>query len=301
MKFAVTGGAGFIGSHLTNFLLKHDHEVIVIDNCINKKNKNLDTIKDSFEFHQVDVRDYEKLCLLLKNVDGIFHESGLTSVQDSFKHPDEYYSVNVQGSENIFKISQKLKIKTVFASSAAVYGPQTNVPIPENCLKNPANPYGQSKLDSENLVEKYKNNNKIIGLRYFNVYGPHQSSNYAGVIHNFLQKIREDKDLIIFGDGLQIRDFIHVDDVVLANYQAMKSSIDFGFFNIGSGNQTSIKDLAILMINISGKNLKIKFSPHSDGDVKLSQADILLAKNLLNWMPKTSLEDGLAELLSSTH
>lgn len=297
MKFVVTGGSGFIGSHITKFLLKKNHDVIVIDNFYHEKNSNLDDVKQFIEFHNVDIRNYEDLSSIIKNVDGIFHEAGLTSVQDSFKNPNEYHSVNVIGSENIFKISQQLEIKTVFASSAAVYGPQTNIPIKEDSEKNPVNPYGHSKLDSEKISEKYQENNKIIGLRYFNAYGPCQSIDYAGVIQKFLDNISKNENLSIFGNGLQVRDFIHVDDIVEANYHAIKSSKDFGFFNIGSGTSISIKELANLMIELSGKNLKIQYKELPQGDVKLSQADIKLAKQFLNWEPKISIKEGLKNLL----
>ena len=237
MKFVVTGGAGFVGNNLVKLLVKNGHQVTVIDNLHKGKKENLDKVIDKIEFLNLDIKDYDSMEKNMQDVDGVFHQAALTVVQDSFKIPEEYHNVNVKGTENIFKIAQKNNFKVVYASSSSVYGHQENVPILENYEKKPINPYGQTKLDDEELAKKYgKQGVKIIGLRYFNIFGKGQTLEYAGVITKFLDRIKERKAPIIFGSGSQIRDFIHVEDVANANYLAMKSDVSNSHVNIGTGN-----------------------------------------------------------------
>ena len=294
MKYAVTGGAGFIGSHLTKNLVERGNEVIVIDNLNTGKKQNIEKISKKIDFFEVDIRDFSAIENILKNVDGIFHEAALASVQDSFRIPDEFFDVNVNGTENIFKIAKKLGIKVVYASSSSVYGNPISIPIKENDDKNPFNPYAKTKLEDDKLAEKYARNGlKVIGLRYFNVFGPGQSKEYAGVIKLFLERIQQGLPPLINGDGLQVRDFVYVDDVVNANILAMESDVDAGFFNIGTGNTISILDLATMIIKFSGLKLKPIHRQDVPGDVKATQADITKAKMMLKWKPTTSLKDWL--------
>ena len=294
MKYAVTGGAGFIGSHLTKNLVERGNEVIVIDNLNTGKKQNVEKISKKIDFFEVDIRDFSAIENILKNVDGIFHEAALASVQDSFRIPDEFFDVNVNGTENIFKIAKKLGIKVVYASSSSVYGNPISIPIKENDDKNPFNPYAKTKLEDDKLAEKYARNGlKVIGLRYFNVFGPRQSKEYAGVIRLFLERIQQGLSPLINGDGLQVRDFVYVDDVVNANILAMESDVDAGFFNIGTGNTISILDLATMIIKFSGLKLKPIHRPPVPGDVKATQADITKAKMMLKWKPTTSIENWL--------
>jgi len=200
----------------------------------------------------------------------------------------------VIGTENIFKIAKEYSLKVVYASSSSVYGNTEQLPIKENTERKPISPYGQTKLENELLAEKYyKLGTKILGLRYFNVFGKYQTLDYAGVITKFLENISNDKPPVIFGDGLQSRDFIFVKDVAKANLAAMLSRVDGGFFNIGTGKIVTIKELAKLMIKISGKHLEPVFGELRKGDIKSSQADITLVKKQLSWEPETSLEEGL--------
>ena len=297
MNFAVTGGTGFIGSHLVKYLVSQGHDVTVIDNQFRGRFSNLDGVHDKVNFVKLDILDYEKIKNILKNVDGIFHQAALTSVPESYEKEAEYKKVNVTGTENIFKIANEFQHKVVYASSSSVYGDIKKIPITEDFERKPINPYGLTKLDDEFLAEKYtKLGTQIIGLRYFNVYGIGQTLDYAGVITKFLDKINENKPPVIYGDGSQIRDFIFVKDVARANLSAMKSNVKKGFFNIGTGKSISIKDLANLMIKISGKSLEPIFEELPPGDVKLSKADISNSTNLLNWKPETSLEEGLKTL-----
>ena len=294
MKYAVTGGAGFIGSHLVKNLVEHGDEIIVIDNLNTGKKKNIEKFSEKIDFFEVDIRDFNAIEDILKNVDGVFHEAALASVQDSFRIPDEFFDVNVKGTENIFKIGKKLGIKVVYASSSSVYGNPIQVPIKESDGKNPFNPYAKTKLEDDELAEKYARNGlKVIGLRYFNVFGPGQSKEYAGVIKLFLERIQQGLPPLINGDGLQVRDFVYVDDVVNANMLAMESNVNGEFFNIGTNSVVSVLDLANMIIKFSGLKLKPIHRPPVPGDVKATQADITKAKMMLKWKPTTSIENWL--------
>jgi len=296
MNFIVTGGAGFIGSHIVEYLVEQNHTVTVIDNFHTAKLENLSRFRNKIEILNMDILDYEKLRSVVKNADGVFHEAALTLVQESFTKQKEYHDVNVMGTENIFKIAKEFGFKVVYASSSSVYGNTKKIPIKEDVERKPLNPYGNTKLEDEYLAEKYsKLGVSIIGLRYFNVYGPRQNIAYAGVITKFLENIANSKAPVINGDGLQIRDFVYVGDVAKANLMAMESKVNFAFVNIGTGTSLSINDLADIIVNASGLAIKPVHGPPLEGDVKDSQADVSLAKKLLDWKAEIKLEDWLNE------
>ena len=297
MKFVVTGGAGFIGSHLAKFLVKNNHEVLIIDNLIRGTLNNIDEIKDDVEFYKVDISNYNEIDAVVDSVDGIFHEAALASVPQSFKEPERYQEVNAIGSENIFKLGEKHNAKIVFASTSSVYGDQTKFPVNENAQTNPLNPYGQSKLEAEKFATKYASDGlKVIGLRYFNVFGIGQNPEYAGVIPKFIERISQNKPPIIEGDGNNIRSFTFVDDVVQANILAFQSNVNHEFINIASEDMTSINELAKMMIKMSGLDLKPIYDEPRKGDIKKSNADISKAKELLKWNTKITLEEGLKKI-----
>ena len=297
MKFVVTGGAGFIGSHLAKFLVKNNHEVLIIDNLIRGTLNNIDEIKDDVEFYKVDISNYNEIDAVVDSVDGIFHEAALASVPQSFKEPERYQEVNAIGSENIFKLGEKHNAKIVFASTSSVYGDQTKFPVNENAQTNPLNPYGQSKLEAEKFASKYAAKGlRVIGLRYFNVFGIGQNPEYAGVIPKFIDRISQNKPPIIEGDGNNIRSFTFVDDVVQANILAFQSNVNHEFINIASEDMTSINELAEKMIKMSGLNLKPIYDEPRKGDIKKSNADISKAKELLKWNTKITLEEGLKKI-----
>ena len=298
MKFAVTGGAGFVGSNIVKLLVKENHDVLVIDNMHTGKKENLQEIFDKIEFCELDIRNILELENKIKDVDGIFHEAALTIVQESFLMEEEYYDVNVKGTENIFKIAEKYGIKVVFASSSSIYGNTEKIPIIENNERNPINPYGKTKLEDEFLAEKYsKKGVSIIGLRYFNIFGKGQTGSYAGVITKFVNQLKEKKSPIIFGDGSQIRDFIFVEDIAQSNLSAMLSKINFGFFNIGTGKTTTILQLAKFLIKLYNLEISPEFSDPLDGDVQKSQANIKKTQQLLNWTYEIEIEEGLEKMI----
>jgi len=298
MKFAVTGGAGFVGNNIVKLLVSKGHEVVVIDNLHTGKKDNLKEVIDKIEFFKTDIRKFEELKNILKNVDGIFHEAALTIVQESFTKQKEYFDVNVHGTKNIFEIAKEYDIKVVFASSSSIYGNSKKIPINEESERNPINPYGETKLEDEFLAEKFsKEGVRIIGLRYFNIFGKGQTGSYAGVITQFMNRITKNENLRVFGDGEQIRDFIHVEDIAKANLKAMESEENFGFFNIGTGNPTSINKLAKIMIEISDSNLDAVHKDALQGDVKESLANTKKTKNDLKWKYSIELKDGLKKLI----
>jgi|TARA_B100001750_G_C15431619_1_gene558575 UDP-glucose 4-epimerase len=300
MKILVTGGAGFIGSHIAEYLVQRGDEVIVLDNLNTGKKENLIKINDEINFVNGDIRDYKLLEKLVGDITGVFHEAALASVQQSFNIKDEYVDVNVNGTENILKLAKEYGFKMVYASSSGVYGNPKKIPIKESDDRKPINPYAQTKLEDEYLSKKYSEMNvSVIGLRYFNVFGSRQSKEYAGVIKLFLEKIKQEMPPKINGDGLQTRDFVHIDDVVRANILAMDSNIKQGFFNVGTGNSVSILDLANIVINASGLSLEPIHGPELSGDVRATQADITLIRKLLGWEPKMRLDDWLTEIISN--
>jgi nucleoside-diphosphate-sugar epimerase len=297
MNFIVTGGAGFIGSHLTKHLIKKGHKVSVIDSLRRGSFDNLKEIKDKIDFQEVDILDYDKMKNVAKNVDGIFHQAALGSVPQSFKEPEEYHRVNAIGTENVLKLAKEFGFKVIYASSSSVYGNQEKFPIKEDAEKKPLNPYGKSKLESEQFAKKYADLGvKVIGLRYFNVFGIGQNPNYAGVVPKFIERLVQHKPPIIFGDGKQLRNFTFVDDVVEANVLAFENKIEHAFINIATGVMTSVKELAEIMIKLSGLSLEPIYEKARAGDIEKSQADISLAKNLINWVPKITFEEGLKKI-----
>ena len=300
MKYLITGGAGFIGSHLTEKLVNEGHIVSVIDNLNTGKEENLQNVREKIEFVKGDILDNELLENLTKNIDGVFHQAALASVQDSFSKPEEYQNVNVNGTENILKLAKKKKFKVVYASSSSIYGNPKRIPTRESDEKNPINPYAETKLKKEELAKEYaKMGVNVIGLRYFNVFGKGQSKEYAGVLKLFLERIRDKLPPKINGDGAQSRDFVYVGDVVNANIMSMNSEINHEFFNVGTNSSITILDLAKTIIKSSKLDLEPIFGPPLPGDVDKTIANIDLIKEKLGWMPTVVLEEWIDEIIST--
>jgi nucleoside-diphosphate-sugar epimerase len=299
MKYIVTGGAGFIGSNIVKKLVSKGNNVTVIDNLYTGKESNLEAVKDKIIFLKDSILNIDLLEKEMKNIDGVFHQAALASVQDSFSKPDEYHNVNVNGTENILKMAKKNNFKVVYASSSSVYGNPEKIPIKESDSKNPINPYAETKLKKEELALKYsKIGVKVIGLRYFNVFGNGQSKEYAGVVKLFLERIQNKLPPKINGDGLQARDFVFVEDVANANIMAMESNVDHAFFNVGTNTNISVTGLAHLMIKAANLDIKPIFGAALKGDVKITIADISLIKKSLGWNPTITIEEWLKEKIS---
>ncbi|MFX1587307.1 MAG: NAD-dependent epimerase/dehydratase family protein [Promethearchaeota archaeon] len=300
----VTGAAGFIGSNLTDELLKLGTNVIGIDNLYNGSLDNLErALKNkNFRFYKTDIRDFNYLLEISKEIDIIYHQAAFTSVPQSILMPDSCNNVNVNGTLNILNIARKNDIdKVIFASSSSVYGNISTLPLNEDMKLRPISPYGVSKLTCEAYMEAFR---YIYGLRtnilrYFNVYGPRQKdSPYSGVIAIWLGKIIRNEDLIVFGDGKNSRDFTYIKDVIQANLLAAEKDFSGEVFNIGAGCPINLTELANLMIKITNKqNLKIIYTDPRPGDISNSYADISKAKQLLHFKPKYNQESGLKDYL----
>lgn len=291
MKYLITGGAGFIGSHLADKLIGGGHEVKIIDDLSAGRKENLNSRAD---FYNLDICDFEKINSLFRGVDGVFHLAAIPRVPFSVKDPITTSKVNILGTVNVFKAGLDNKVKRIiFASSSSVYGDQEKLPLEENMIPNPLNPYALQKLAGEQFAKLFLKlyNFPITCLRYFNVYGTRIdfNSDYSLVFGNFLKLKAQGKPLTIYGDGEQTRDFCYIDDVVIANIKAMENEKITGgeVINIGSGQFYSINYLGKLISN------EIEYLPVRAGDVRHTRADISLAKNLLNWEPKVSFEEGI--------
>ena len=299
MRYIVTGGAGFIGNNIVKKLVARGDDVTVIDNLNTGKEENLKSVIDKITFLKDSILNRELLEKQSQNIDGIFHQAALASVQDSFSKPDEYHDVNVNGTENILKLAKKNDFRVVYASSSSVYGNPERIPIKESDKKNPINPYAETKLKKEQLAIKYSEMGvKVIGLRYFNVFGKGQSKEYAGVLKLFLERIRDKLPPKINGDGTQFRDFVYVEDVADANIMSMDSDINHGFYNVGTNTSITILDLAKTIIKSSGLDIQPIFGPALKGDVQRTIANIDLIKKEIGWEPTILLEKWIEEIIS---
>jgi UDP-glucose 4-epimerase len=292
-KIIVTGGAGFIGSHIVDALVAGGYEVHIIDNMSAGKVEN---VNSKATLHIVDIRDKEKLLPVFKNVKYVFHEAAMPQVQYSIENPVETNEVNVIGTLNVLEASRINKIqRVIFASSSSIYGDQENLPITEKMEIRPLSPYGAQKYISEMYMKLYAEiyGVETVSLRYFNVYGVRQSATgaYASVIPKFIEFRQKGEKLTITGDGEQTRDFVNIKDVVSANLLAMtEMKVGRGeVLNIGAGEQYSVNNIAKL---IGGE---IAYIPPRI-EPKNTQASIVTAKEFLNWEPRVAIEDGLLEL-----
>jgi len=302
MSVLVTGGAGFIGSHLVERLLKEDYNVVVLDDLSSGKTENLDLKNRSLLFVKGNICDRGLVKKAVKDVEVVFHLAALVDVPFSVRNPLLVNQVNVCGSLNILEESVKNSIeKFIYASSCAVYGEPQYLPINEEHPTNPLSPYAVSKLTVEKYCQVFHKlyGLKTVSLRLFNVYGPRQEGDsYSGVISRFIRRLRSGKPPIIFGNGSQTRDFIYVLDVVDAFYKALNSRQCIGEINIGSGKETSIKELAEILIGKFGlKNVEPIYAEPREGDVKRSWANIEKAKHELGYKPNFTLRNGLGKLL----
>jgi len=305
MRVLVTGGAGFIGSNLVEELLKDPEisAVRVLDNLATGSLKNIESFvaEKRFEFIEGDIRDYNTCLNACDGVDFISHQAALGSVPRSINDPLTTNDVNITGTLNIFTAAKEKAVKrVVYAASSSTYGDHPGLPKVEDKIGNPLSPYAVTKYVNELYAKVYADlyNMEIIGLRYFNVFGPRQNPQgpYAAVIPLFVKAILENKPPVINGDGGHSRDFTYVANAVQANIKAMfsknKSAVN-QVYNIAYGRQTSLNELFSHLKNIAGSDLDAIHGPDRKGDVKHSLADISKAKNLIQYHPEISVENGL--------
>ena len=301
-RVVVTGAAGFIGSNLTDKLLELGAEVIGIDNLFSGRLDNLEEAfkNKNFDFQKGDVRDLNFLLDIFNDIDIIYHEASFVSVPQSVKMPSSCNDFNVNGILNILNAARKKDIDDIiFASSASVYGDTPTLPKTEDMRRIPLSPYGVSKLACEAYIQSYHH---IYGLnasclRYFNIYGPRQrDSPYSGVIAIWMGRIIRNEDLIIFGDGENIRDFTYVKDVVQANLLASEHKIGGEILNIACGSPITLTELAKLMLKLANKeNLKIHYTDPRPGDILHSYGDMSKAKKMIGFEAKFNQEEGLRD------
>jgi UDP-glucose 4-epimerase len=305
MKVLVTGGAGFIGSHLVDRLVEDCFDVRVLDDLSAGKLANIQSHIDSgkIDFVKGDIRDASKVKESLRGTNLVVHLAAQTSVPFSVEHPGLTLDVNLEGTLNLLRLSAKQGIKKfVFISSCAVYGDPGEKPIDEDTKTNPISPYAESKLLGEQACLGFNEKQlmRVVVFRLFNVYGPRQGVNqYSGVITHFLDRLKHDLPLVIYGDGSQTRDFIHVSNVVDAICLALNNRAAEGqVFNIGTGNAVSIEELARTLLDAAHSDVRINHEASRLGDIKHSCADISKAKRTFGFAPNVRLSDGLAALIA---
>lgn len=297
-KALVTGGAGFIGSHIAAGLLEKGIETAVLDNFYMGKR---DNIPSGAQLIEADILDIDKLNQALVGVDIVFHEAARVSIRHSLNDFYNDANVNIMGTVNVIKAVIKNKVKKIiYASSMAVYGNSRYLPVDEGHPLEPTSAYGISKLTSEKYclgMAKFFDF-EAVSLRYFNTYGTKQTlTPYVGVITIFINRLLGDKPPVIFGDGKQIRDFVAVEDVACANILAMEKGVSGQVFNIGTGKSRSINDIASLIIKHIKPGIKSEYAPPQPGEPASSVADITSAGKLLGFRPRHELEDKIEEII----
>jgi len=296
MKSIVTGGAGFIGSHLVDALIKEEHNVTVLDNFSTGRRKNLKHVKNKIKLVECDISKKGDWTKNLENADYIFHLAALADIVPSIQKPESYFQANVVGTFNLMEESRKHKIKKfIYSASSSCYGIPNSFPTNEESTISPQYPYALTKYMGENIVMHWSKlyDLNAISLRFFNVYGTRSrtSGTYGAVFGVFLAQKLSGAPFTVVGDGTQTRDFTYVTDAVKAIITASKSNIKNKIYNVGSGKHVSVNYLIKLL---NGKKV---FIPKRPGEPNCTFADITKIKNELNWKPEISIEDGVKKIL----
>jgi len=292
----ITGGAGFIGSHLVDALAV-ENEVHVLDNC---SKGDPAVLPASVEFHQGDIRDRALLETLVSNVDIVYHQAAIVSIEQSLERPTESHATNVGATVSLLNAARKHDTRVVFASSCAAYGDPTTLPVEEGEPATPLSPYAVDKLAADKYLQVYGQQYEFptVALRYFNVYGPGQRGDYSGVIDAFLERARAGEPLEVHGEGTQTRDFVHISDIVRANLAAGVTSHTGRAYNVGTGTETTILELAKTVRDLVDPSVEIVHTDPRPGDIHRSRADLSAAQNRLGFEPQVTLSDGLRSLVT---
>lgn len=299
MKALVTGGCGFIGSHLSEMLLAEGHDVVIVDNLASGRLENISTFKDSprLVYVNADIRDRPSIAASFKGVDWVFHMAGLADIVPSIEQPDNYYLTNVTGTLNVLQASVAAGVKRfVYAASSSSYGIPDEYPTPETADIKPQYPYALTKYMGEELVLHWAHTYKLpaISLRLFNVYGPRSRTTgaYGAVFGVFLAQKLNDKPYTVVGDGQQTRDFTYVNDVASAFIAAAKSTVSCEAINVGSGNHYSVNYLVSLLGGA------VTYIPKRPGEPDCTYAKTAKIQKLLGWKPIVPLEQGVKKMLN---
>ena len=302
----ITGGAGFIGSHIAEALVADGHRVRIFDNLSSGHLHNLDHLKDRVEFVRGDVRDRAAIGTAMQGMTHCFHEAVLVSVFESVERPFDNHDINMSGTLNVLQAVRDAGVqRVVFASSAAIYGNDPELPKRETMRPQPASPYAAGKITGEYYLSIFAQlyGVQTVSLRYFNVFGPRQDpkSMYSGVISKFTDDVKAGRAPTIFGDGQQTRDFVFVKDVVQANLKAMfGTKVGAGeACNVATGQTASLLDMVRVLGELTGRTITPNFKDARKGDIQHSSADIAKARQLLGYEPKFTLKTGLQALLQS--
>ncbi len=307
MRALVTGGAGFIGSHIAQRLLESGHEVVVLDNFFSGSRANLKAIGEGVRLVEGDVRNLATVEECAAGCEVIFHEAAIVSVPYSVEHPQESHDVNIQGTLNVLQAARKAGARrVVYASSAAIYGEEPTLPKNEAMRPEPMSPYGVEKLAGEHYLATWAKlfDVETVALRYFNVFGPRQDpkSAYSGVISIFVDRILGGRPITFFGDGSQCRDFVYVANVVDANILAStrtRAEVSGRVYNVACGKRTTLVELVSLIERAVGRTVSRSFADPRAGDIKESVADIARARAELGYEPAIEVEEGLKRLVET--
>ena len=299
----VTGGAGFIGSHLVDALLERGASVRVLDDLSTGRESNLSGARGDLSFLRGSILDAPVLAKAIDGCEAVFHLAAVASVPRSIEDPIGTGQVNIEGTVQILQAAARAKAKVVFSSSSAIYGNPATLPVDEKSLPMTLSPYAAQKLAGEAHLAAFHASIGLpsVALRYFNVFGPRQDpeSEYAAVIPKFVTRALQNRPLIIFGDGGQTRDFIYVGDVARANVMAFESKIADGRpFNLGSGTCISVLELAKTVIAQTGSTSEVEFQPARSGEVRLSEGVVDRARNEIGFVAQISLGEGLRQTAS---
>ena len=302
-NYVVTGGGGFIGSHIVEELLRRRETVKVIDNFSTGKRENVAPFLKDVEVFEADIADATNLTEIFKGADYVIHQAAIPSVPKSILNPVKSHQANVNGTLNVLIAARDAGVKrVVYASSSSLYGDSPTLPKHEGMMPNPLSPYGAQKLFAEMYCQVFTKAYRLetVSLRYFNVFGPRQdsTSQYSGVLALFIPAVLQDRRPTIYGDGLQSRDFTYVQNVVEANLLSCKAPGVAGqVFNVACGDRITVNSMLQQINKITGKDIAPIYAEPRAGDIKHSQAEISRAKELLGYQPKVTFEEGLSRTI----